>query len=65
MPPSTTFARQFGAQFSEVEVDIETVQIKIINSLAVQDSGTVVNPHRLSPTSARCHRPSTMPSVYG
>ena len=47
MPPSTTFARQFGAQFAEVEVDIETGQVKIIDFLAVQDSGTVVNPQVL------------------
>ena len=47
MPPSTTFARQFGAQFAEVEVDVETGQIKIIDFLAVQDSGTVVNPQVL------------------
>jgi xanthine dehydrogenase molybdenum-binding subunit len=47
MPPSTTFARQFGAQFCEVEVDIETGQIKLIDFLCVQDSGTVVNPQVL------------------
>ena len=47
MPPSTTFARQFGAQFVEVEVDTETGQIKILDFIAVQDSGTVVNPQIL------------------
>ncbi len=47
MPPSTTFARQFGAQFAEVEVDVETGQIRLIDYLAVQDSGTVVNPQVL------------------
>ena len=47
MPPSTTFARQFGAQFAEVEVDMETGQIRLIDYLAVQDSGTVVNPQVL------------------
>lgn len=47
MPPSTTFARQFGAQFAEVEVDVETGQIKLLDYLAVQDSGTVVNPQVL------------------
>ena len=47
MPPSTTFARQFGAQFAEVEVDVETGQIKLLDFLAVQDSGTVVNPQVL------------------
>ncbi|XXK29834.1 xanthine dehydrogenase family protein molybdopterin-binding subunit [Rhodobacteraceae bacterium nBUS_24] len=47
MPPSTTFARQFGAQFAEVEVDIETGQIKLLDFICVQDSGTVVNPQVL------------------
>ena len=47
MPPSTTFARQFGAQFAEVEVDVETGQVRIVDFLAVQDSGTVVNPQVL------------------
>ena len=47
MPPSTTFARQFGAQFCEVEVDIETGQIKLLDFVCVQDSGTVVNPQVL------------------
>ena len=47
MPPSTTFARQFGAQFAEVEVDVETGQIRLLDFLAVQDSGTVVNPQVL------------------
>jgi len=47
MPPSTTFARQFAAHFVEIEVDIETGQTKIIDYLAAQDSGTVVNPQVL------------------
>ena len=47
MPPSTTFARQFCAQFAEVEVDIETGQIRLTDFLAVQDSGTVMNPQVL------------------
>lgn len=47
MPPSTTFARHFGAQFVEVEVDIETGQIALLDYLACQDSGTVVNPQVL------------------
>ncbi|MEM7120467.1 MAG: xanthine dehydrogenase family protein molybdopterin-binding subunit [Pseudomonadota bacterium] len=47
MPPATTFARQFAAQFVEVEVDIETGQIKLLDFLAAQDSGTVVNPQVL------------------
>lgn len=47
MPPATTFARQFGAQFAEVEVDVETGQIKLLDYLACQDSGTVMNPQVL------------------
>ena len=47
MPPSTTFARQFGAQFVEVEVDMETGQVRLLDFVAVQDSGTVVNPQVL------------------
>ncbi len=44
MPPSTTFARQFAAQFAEVEVDTATGQIKILDFLCVQDSGRIINP---------------------
>jgi len=44
MPPSTAFARHFAAHFAEVEVDTETGQIKLLDYLAAQDSGTVVNP---------------------
>ena len=47
MPPSTTFARHFAAHFAEVEVDIETGEIKLVDYLATQDSGTVVNPQVL------------------
>ena len=44
MPPSTTFTRQFAAHFTEVEVDTETGQIRLLNYVAAQDSGTVLNP---------------------
>ncbi len=47
MPPSTTFARHFAAHFAEVEVDIETGEIRLTDYLATQDSGTVVNPQVL------------------
>jgi xanthine dehydrogenase molybdenum-binding subunit len=47
MPPSTTFARHFAAHFAEVEVDTETGEIKLLDYLASQDSGTVVNPQVL------------------
>lgn len=44
MPPSSTFARHFAAHFAEVVVDTETGEIKILDYVATQDSGTVVNP---------------------
>jgi xanthine dehydrogenase molybdenum-binding subunit len=44
MPPSTTFARHFAAHFVDLEVDIETGEIKLLDYLAAQDSGTIVNP---------------------
>lgn len=44
MPPATTFARHFACAFVEVEVDVETGAIRVIDYLAGQDSGTVVNP---------------------
>jgi xanthine dehydrogenase molybdenum-binding subunit len=44
MPPSTTFTRHFAAHFVEVEVDTETGQIRLLNYVATQDSGTVLNP---------------------
>ena len=44
MPPTIAFARQWAAQFCEVEVDIETGIIQITDYLAGQDSGTVMNP---------------------
>ena len=47
MPPSTTFNRYFAVHFAEVEVDTETGQIKIVDYLATQDSGTVLNPQVL------------------
>lgn len=47
MPPSTAFARHFSAHFVEVEVDVETGVIRLIDYLACQDSGTVMNPQIL------------------
>jgi CO/xanthine dehydrogenase Mo-binding subunit len=44
MPPSTTFARQFAAHFVEVEVDTDTGLIRVLDYVATQDSGTVLNP---------------------
>lgn len=38
-------ARQsFAAHFAEVEVDIETGEIKLLNYVAVHDSGKIINP---------------------
>lgn len=44
MPPSTTFARHFCAHFVDLEVDTDTGRIKLLDYVATQDSGTVVNP---------------------
>ena len=44
MPPATTFARHFACAFVEIEVDVETGVIRILDYLAGQDSGTIVNP---------------------
>jgi xanthine dehydrogenase molybdenum-binding subunit len=47
MPPTTMHSRQFAVHFVEVEVDTDTGQIKVLDYLALQDSGTVVNPQVL------------------
>jgi CO/xanthine dehydrogenase Mo-binding subunit len=47
MPPATTFARHFAAHFVELEVDTETGEIRLLDWLACQDSGTVMNPQVL------------------
>ena len=44
MPPASTFARHFAAHFAEVEVDTETGEIRLLDFLATQDSGTIMNP---------------------
>jgi xanthine dehydrogenase molybdenum-binding subunit len=44
MPPSTAFARHFCANFVDLEVDMDTGEIKLLDYVAAQDSGTVVNP---------------------
>jgi xanthine dehydrogenase molybdenum-binding subunit len=44
MPPGVTFVRHFAAHFVEVEVDVDTGEIKLLNYVATQDSGTVLNP---------------------
>ncbi len=42
--PNSGEIRNFGVHFADVEVDTETGKIAIINYVAAQDSGTVVNP---------------------
>lgn len=44
MPPPSTYARHFAAHFADVEVDTETGCIQLLDYVAAQDSGTVVNP---------------------
>jgi CO/xanthine dehydrogenase Mo-binding subunit len=44
MPPSLAFARHFAAHFVDLEVDVETGEIRLLRYLAAQDSGTVVHP---------------------
>ena len=44
MPPSTAYARHFAAHFVEVEVDVDTGEIRLLDYVATQDSGTVLNP---------------------
>jgi xanthine dehydrogenase molybdenum-binding subunit len=47
MPPPITYARHFAAHFVDLEVDTETGQIELLDYVATQDSGTVVNPQVL------------------
>jgi CO/xanthine dehydrogenase Mo-binding subunit len=47
MPPSTAYARHSAAHFVEAEVDVETGVLRLVDYLACQDSGTVVNPQVL------------------
>ena len=42
--PEGVSIRAFGAQFCEVEVDIETGTVRVTDFLAVHDSGRVINP---------------------
>lgn len=44
MPPAVAFARHFAAHFVDVEVDVETGEIRLLDYLACQDSGTIINP---------------------
>ena len=42
-PPHASIAA-FAAQFAEVEVDIETGQVRVLRILSVHDSGRIINP---------------------
>lgn len=42
--PKDTAIAAFGAQFAEVEVDIETGQIRVLRIVSVHDSGRIINP---------------------
>ncbi len=44
MPPSTAYSRHFAAHFVDLEVDTETGEIRLLDYVAGQDSGTVINP---------------------
>jgi len=44
MPPSLAYARYFAAHFVEIEIDTDTGAIRLLDYLAAQDSGTVLNP---------------------
>jgi xanthine dehydrogenase molybdenum-binding subunit len=43
MPPSMMYSRYFAAHFVEVEVDVDTGEIRLLDYVATQDSGTVLN----------------------
>ena len=44
IPPSGDHSRHFAAHFVDLEVDMETGEIKLLDYVATQDSGTVMNP---------------------
>ena len=46
--PEVVNVNTFGAQFAEVEVDIETGEVRVEKIAAVHDSGRVINPLTLS-----------------
>ncbi|MBW2691212.1 MAG: xanthine dehydrogenase family protein molybdopterin-binding subunit [Deltaproteobacteria bacterium] len=47
MPPPITHSRHFAAHFVDLEVDVETGEIRLLDYVATQDSGTVMNPQIL------------------
>jgi xanthine dehydrogenase YagR molybdenum-binding subunit len=42
--PDDTTLSTFGAQFAEVEVDVETGIVRVVKIVAVHDSGRIINP---------------------
>jgi len=42
--PERTAISAFGAQFAEVEVDVETGRVRVIRIVSVHDSGRIINP---------------------
>jgi xanthine dehydrogenase YagR molybdenum-binding subunit len=46
--PEGVHVHTFGAQFVELEVDVETGEVNIIKFIAVHDSGRVINPLTIS-----------------
>jgi xanthine dehydrogenase YagR molybdenum-binding subunit len=42
--PNDTAISAFAAQFAEVEVDIETGQVRVLRFLSAHDSGRIINP---------------------
>jgi xanthine dehydrogenase YagR molybdenum-binding subunit len=42
--PENTAMSAFGAQFAEVEVDVETGRIRVVRFVAAHDSGRIINP---------------------
>jgi xanthine dehydrogenase YagR molybdenum-binding subunit len=42
--PAQTTISAFGAQFAEVEVDVDTGQVRVLRILSVHDSGRIINP---------------------
>jgi xanthine dehydrogenase YagR molybdenum-binding subunit len=42
--PENTALYAFGAQFAEVEVDIETGRVRVLRIVSAHDSGRIINP---------------------
>lgn len=42
--PANTAISAFGAQFAEVEVDVDTGQVRVLRIVSAHDSGRIINP---------------------